>query len=1018
MPSTHGVRSSQVVARMLVALALGGGTACAPLAKSPAGASVGSRPGLTATSVQSPEVAAVLAASRLPDPIARPLPGDTMGVTISRLDNGLSVYISTDHTQPRISTRIVVRAGSRHDPADSTGLAHYLEHMLFKGTSKLGALDAAAEQPHLAAIEQLYARRFVEKDEGKRALLLAEIDRETQACAPSIVPQEMDRIYSAIGVQGINAFTGPDSTQYVADVPSNRFEAWARIEAERFLNPTFRLFLPELEAVYEEKNQSLDSPENRANEALESQLFPKHPYGTQTTIGTSEHLKNPAFQQMVAFFKRWYVPNNMAIVLAGDVDAATALPILQAQFGSWQPHPLPGPPPGEIAPLTGRSQREVVAEGIESVTMAWPAVPVSHPDSLAVKVLGFMAGSDQVGLLRRDLVVPQKVVEAGAFPNLMKEGGYFSAMATARDGQPLGEVEKLLLESLGHLKSGDFTQADLDALVLNVENDQAARLEFNDARVDRMATSFAEERPWPEVSSLMDQLRKVTRADVMRVANTYLTGNFAVVQRRRGKYSPPKIAKPKITPLPPGPDRRSAFADAVTAIPFRPLEPQWVKEGTDFQRAKLPAGGLLAARNTRNHLFAVSYAFDFGSRRFPLLCHAIDLQRKAGAGDLTADALQKRFFALGVRVDIACAPDGVTVAVNGADAKMTDGLALLDLWFRQARFSDDDVAKLLDNTLTARRNEMDDPRYAANALSEYAARGSDSAYLLAPSNETLRRARTAALKRLLADLPDHAHKTQYFGPRDLTAAARVVGFGRRHRKVEARPVVKYRQADHDTVFVLSREMAQSQLQLNWSVGRLARPNWALAQVLGKYLGGMSGSVFHEIRELRGLAYSADAGLMLGGRPRDESLLVGFMATQPDKANQALGRLVELLRKDPLNGGRLVEAKQAIEENYRATRVVPREVTSLVDSWDELGEKADYRPWMRAETAKVETAQLQAFLRKIAARPMVVAVTAEGEQVGLSDLGKIGRVKKIAVDQLFSYGRFPDNPATPRVVTSR
>jgi predicted Zn-dependent peptidase len=955
----------------------------------------------------SPELAAILAASRLPEPIAQPLPGDTMGVTVTRLENGLTVYISTDHTQPRISTRIVVRAGSRHDPADSTGLAHYLEHMLFKGTSKLGALDPVAEQPHLTAIEQLYARRFIEKDEAKRADLLAQIDRETQACATSVIPQEMDRIYTTLGAQGVNAMTGPDATQYVSDVPANRFEAWARLEAERFMNPSFRLFLPELEAVYEEKNHTLDDSENRVAEALEAALYPRHPYGTQTGIGSSEHLKNPAYQQMVAFFRRWYVPNNMAIILAGDIDPATALPIIRAQFGAWPARPLPDRSPGELVPLTGRVQRDVVAEGEESVSLAWPVVPAGHPDTLAVEVMSFMAASDEVGLLHRDLVLPQKVLAAGADVDLKHEAGDFSAYASARDGQSLAEVERLILQSIEHLKAGDFTQADLDALVLNVAMEQEARLEFNAARADRMANAFIERRPWTEVTSFMDRLRKVTKADVVRVANQYLTANFAVVARHRGTFSPPKIAKPKITPLAPAPDRRSAFAEAIAAIPFRPLEPQWVKEGSDFQRARLPAGGLLAARNRRNQLYAITYDFDFGSRRQPLLCHAIDLQRKAGAGDLSAEALQRRLFALGAHIDVACESDAVSITVAGMDGTMTEALALLDLWFRQPRFDEGDVARLLQNTLTARRNELDDPRSAADALAEYAMQGAESPFLLAPSNQTLQRARAVDLRRLLIDLPDHQHKTRYFGPRAVDEAARLIGFGRNHRPVKARSPMRFRRVDRDTVYLLSRDMAQAQLRVSLPLAPLAKSQRAEGEVLGQYLGGLSGAVFHEIRELRGLAYQADAGLLPGSRPRDQSVLIGTLATQPDKATQALGRLVEVLRKQPINEARLREAKQGLDEGYRATRVVPREVTALVDSWDQLGEAGDVRPRLRAEVAKLQAAQLQAFLQQIARRPMVVSVTADGPQVGLGELGKIGVVKRVSVGQLFSYGRFPD-----------
>ncbi|MGB1016421.1 MAG: M16 family metallopeptidase, partial [Nannocystaceae bacterium] len=316
----------------------------------------------------------ILAASGLPTPHAAPLPGDKMGVTIHRLQNGLTVYISTDRQKPRFNAWIAVRAGSRHDPAASTGLAHYLEHMLFKGTDEFGTRDYEAERPHLEQIAKLYTQLRENQDPGQREALLKQLDEANQASGALAIPNEFDRMYKRLGIEGLNAFTSDEQTVYIADVPSNRLEAWAKVEAERFADPTFRQFFTEIEAVYEEKNLSLDNPWSRTDETLMLGMYPAHPYGTQPTIGTSEHLKNPAYQDMVDFFHRWYVPNNMAIVLAGDIDAETALPVLEQTIGTWQPKALEKPEPGQITPLTARAQREVTVEGSEGVMLAWHTV--------------------------------------------------------------------------------------------------------------------------------------------------------------------------------------------------------------------------------------------------------------------------------------------------------------------------------------------------------------------------------------------------------------------------------------------------------------------------------------------------------------------------------------------------------------------------------------------------------------------------------------------------------------------
>jgi predicted Zn-dependent peptidase len=928
-----------------------------------------------------------------------------MGVTIARLENGLTIYVSTDRTKPEITTRILVRAGSRHDPADSTGLAHYLEHMLFKGTNKLGALDPAAEAKNLATIERLYAERFVEKDEGKRTALMAEIDRETQASAGLTVPREIDRVYAALGITRVNALTDKDFTVYVANVPSNHFEPWIKVEAERLQHPNFRQFLNELEAVYEESNRNQDDTERRMYEALLATVFPHHPYGSQLNGGSSEHLKNPAYAHMVEFFRRWYVPNNTAIILSGDIDAATAVPIIRAHFGNWEPRALPAELPGEIAPLRGRKQVEIFAEGEESVMLAWPTVAATHADFDALQLMNLVM-SMPAGILQNDLILPQKVLGASTDIDNRVEAGVFVASASAKDGQSVEELERLLLASVAHLKEGRFADDDIDALIFNLAQVEKHRMEVNEGRAGWMVTAFCNREPWQRYANILERFRRIKKADVVRVANRYLTSDFVAVQRKRGKFTPQKIAKPNITPLPPSPERKSEFAREIAAMPTKPLEPQWVQEGVHYQRRKLPAGKLLASRNVRNDLFELSYQYEVGSRRHPLLCFAATLQTTSGAGDLDSKALQKRLFAMGASVSVDCGPDYFNIGVSGVDSKMVETLALLDQWFRKPRFDADDVAKLIDRELTARRQTMEDPRGVAGALAAYSSFGPQSGYLLAPPNATLLEATPAELAQLLADLPDHTHKTHYFGPRAVDDAAKVIGFGTRHRPLPRRPAFGYRQVNRDTIYFVSRDLAQAQVEVTFPFGRLTRKDQGAAKLLDEYLGGSTETVLYEIRERRSLAYSASAGVSWGSRPVDQGALTGFLASQPDKANQALERLVEILRKDKINPARLDDSKRAIEERYRGTRVDPRAVTGAVDSWDELGEKGDIRPRLRAEVKKLEPRDIEAFLRRLAKTPMVVSLTADEGRITRQDLGKVGKLVEPQLSELFNYGAFP------------
>ncbi|MCB0636392.1 MAG: insulinase family protein, partial [Lewinella sp.] len=241
--------------------------------------------------------------------------GDPMGVRIYTLDNGLRVFLSVNTNEPRIFTNLVFRAGSKYDPADTTGLAHYMEHMLFKGTSRIGAMDWERESALLERIADRFEDYRATQDPDERTTIYADIDRLSYEAAQLVAPNEYDRLVTAIGAKQTNAYTWVEQTVYVNDIPSNELERWLRLERERFGHLALRLFHTELETVYEEFNISQDKDFRKSNNKLRELLFPTHPYGTQTTLGRPEHLKNPSMRNIQRFFDTYYVPNNLAICL-------------------------------------------------------------------------------------------------------------------------------------------------------------------------------------------------------------------------------------------------------------------------------------------------------------------------------------------------------------------------------------------------------------------------------------------------------------------------------------------------------------------------------------------------------------------------------------------------------------------------------------------------------------------------------------------------------------------------------
>ena len=759
----------------------------------------------------------------------------------------------------------------------------------------------------------------------------------------------------------------------MADLPAPRLAAWAQVEAERMARPIFRLFYPELEAVYEEKNISLDSPEDRVHEALRRGLFPAHPYGTQPTLGHAEHLKNPAHAEMVAYHRRWYLPNNAALVLAGDLDPAATLATLERAFATWSPGQLPPPPPGALAGPVGRDEHVIVAEGEQSVTLAWRTVPAGHPDQPALAVLAELVDNDVSGLLNVGLLLSGLLPDAEGHGEELIEAGYYALTGVARDDQDLAEVERLLHGVVTELKSGAFSDDDLRAIVLHREIREQMARESNSGRVSWIADAYLARRPWREHLGLTAAMRRVTREDILRVAATYLGDDHVVVLRRRGRHDPPKMPKPIITPVAIDPARVSPFAAEILARAAADPEPVWLVEGRDYTRQDLPSGRLICAPNARSDLFALTLRWDLGTRARPLLGYALELLQQSGAGDLDAEALQRRLYNLGTTIDTDCGADHTGIHITGVDAHMQASLELLDAWLRGPSFDDDTLADLLANTLSLRRDERDDPESIAEALAEYARRGPASDVLARPSNQQLRAARGDDLVRELHGLADMAHHSLYFGPRAAAAVAPALP-PCAGRPPPPRPPRRLRSLARPTIYFVHRDMAQAQIEVALAQSPLPRADRPAARLINHVLGGdMSGLVFQEIREARGLAYSAMGLLATGARPVDACALIGKLGTQADKSREALELLLELLRRPALAGDRVAAARIALTREMVATRIPPRRVPDWVQAWEERGEAGDPRAWELEQLQALGPAQLQSLLDRFAAVPAIVSV---------------------------------------------
>jgi len=933
-----------------------------------------------------------------------PRPDDALGVTIHRLPNGLTIYLSPNKGEPRVSAQIAVRAGSKNDPADSTGMAHYLEHMLFKGTARLGTLDYEKERPHLERIRALYEDLFKTEDDAGRAKIYKAIDAANIAASSSAVPNEFDRFYRSIGAEGVNAYTSDEQTVYVVSIPANRLEAWAKVEAERFKAPVFRLFQTEIETVYEEKNRSMDNAERILGDELENRLFKKHPYGQQPTLGSVEHLKNPSLAKMYAYYDRWYAPNNMALTLSGDFDRAKTLELLKKNFGGWTPHPLPELPKWELPRPAGAERYEVKYEAEQKVALAWLTAPHSHPDADALTVMDMIVDNEAAGLFNLRLNQAQKVKAAGSYPSMRNDAGAWTAWAVPKKGQTPEEAEALLLGVIDALKAGDFSEDDVAAVIVNFELIEKGRLESNEARVDLMTNSFVSVEPWERAIGRLDRLRKITKADVVRVAGKYLGPDRVVVYRRDAKPEIPKIAKPSFTHVPIDPSRESAFMKEALAIPAVPLEPRWLVSERDYQITPFEGSRLYSAKNPYNDLFALSFLYERGSRTERELCAAVDLLDLSGAGPWSADEFKKKLFALGSSLSYTCGEQNTSIHLSGLDRNLWPSLELMAQRFDWPNIESGTLQKMIEVELGSREDEKKNPGAVHGALGQVAVRGRDSSVLKRLTNAELKALSEARLKSLIRDFMHYPSRVAYVGNRAPREIGKLLDSGRRLRSAPPRVPVKYLRPSAPRVLFTHRDMVQAQVGL-FAASETYDPEHVVDYTFySEYMGGdMSSVIFQEVRESRALAYSANGGHTRTAEKGDDTQLWGRLGCQADKTVEAVKLMQRLFQDFPGSEKRFQETAKAIEESYRTSPVPFRSIPGTVIGWEDQGlTSGDPGPKRFERSRSYSLAELQAFAGRFKAKPLTVWILGHRERVGLDQLKTIGELEEKPLNALFPY----------------
>lgn len=939
--------------------------------------------------------------------INEPNPDDPMAAQIYQLDNGLTVYLTENREEPRFYAEISVRAGSKHDPSDATGIAHYLEHMLFKGTQNFGTLDYEQEKPYLDKITDLYEQHFHETDPEKRKEIYAAINEAAQLATQYGIPNELDKLYKAMGGRGVNAHTWVEETVYKVDLPANRLKQWAVIESDRFIDPVFRLFQTELETVYEEKNRSMDNKGRIITEAVRDLLYKKHPYGQQTTLGSADHLKNPSLKQMYQFYHTYYVPNNMAIHISGDINSAETIGIIDEHFSRWQPKELPEAKMWTEEPLQGAERVTVTYQGEEYVLLAFRTASRNHQDAEALRLLDMILDNATAGLINLNLNQGQKVREAGSYPYLDNDYGAQYLWGIPKEGQSLAEVEGLLLEQVELIKKGEFEEWIIPAVVTDFKKSQKADLESNRARVSIMRESFLAHQDWKTTVGEISRMEKLTKEDIVAAANRYFGTNYVAGYRIDEQHEVPTIEKPALDTIEIDATRQSDFAKGVLEIPVEEIEPVFVDAAKDYQISDYHEGiKLYYAQNPINDLFVFTISVDVGSRHNNKLDIAAQLLDKSGTSKYSSGDLKKEWYKLGTDFSLNVGNNETTISISGLDENFSASLALAMDYLTHPTADPATLEELVKIILANREDAKKNYRSIRGALVNYNRHGKDSRYLQLLPSEAVQKLTVDALHEVIRGLLSYEHTISYTGSIPLDEIQSTL---KMHHPIEGTlrtpppyHFLKTRVPEKTEILFFDKEMAQSQVDIEFGGEDYNETNNPAIQLYNAYFaGGMSGIVFQELREARALAYSTFARYATGSRKGEQNLMWGYIACQADKTPEAVEALIDLIDNLPESPERFDEARQSRIVRYRTAKIGFRQIIGAVRSWERLEVPIDPRK-ARYESIRSSNMDLMLQFHKahVHGHPKLISIVGDRNKMDMDRLAGVGEVIEIGLEDIF------------------
>lgn len=944
--------------------------------------------------------------------VMRKYENDPLNTRHYTFENGLTLITSENPRSPRVYTMVAVKTGSKNDPSDHTGLAHYLEHLLFKGTDKYGTLDYQKEKVYLEQIDSLYEVYNHQTNDSLRKITYHYIDSISYLASKYSIANEYDKMCQAIGARGTNAFTSNEMTVYINDVPSNSVEKWVKLEGERFHNPVFRLFHTELEAVYEEKNISIDRDMSQVWEQMNAEMFKKHNYGLQTTIGTIEHLKNPSIKAIRDYYNTYYVPNNMSVIVSGDINSDSVAQWVYENFSHLKPKDVPKYSFDYEDPRNVERKIDIYGPNQEMIMVGYRLDGLATKQVKVAKMIELILNNSKAGLIDLNLVNAQKVQGAAAFINGMKDYSQFILYGTPKSEQSLDSVKSLLLKEVEKLKNGEFDEKLIKAIVLNKELEQLEEWKKNSNRCSFIMEAFVNEIPYHNAINSIVEIGEVTKEEVITVANEIFGNDRIAVYKHKGETPErEKVIKPSINPVELNRDKASEFIKDWVDISVEKINPVYF-ESSSVTQDKYKGTRFLYVKNDENRLFNLQFHIAYGTLHNNRLSLLPDLMQLLGSSEMSNSEMSNKLYSLGCSFRFSSGRDKSVLRISGPRENFSEAVEIISNWFNNPNWNNEVLEAVKQTELMSRKNLLTNPQYLGYAISEWALYGKNNNLTRGLSNGQIKSLGIDDLTKAHENLMKAKTEITYYGPDTLEKVQEFLkGLKWTSRKKEYKLkeplVIQPKTHKKPKVYFVDFPMVQANVYWLSSINRQHDLTFnSKVKAFNQYFGGdMSSVVFQTIRESKALAYSTNAYYSTPSIPEENFYTFkAFVGTQSDKFHEAIEGMDSLFQSLP-NEPKIFEmSKRSLLTSIESNRSLPENAIGTFLSYEKFGLLDKNPVKIQYDVIKKTTMEevLKFHLDYIKEVPKTMAVVGSLERISKEDLKKYGDLEILTPEELFGF----------------